>query len=60
MNVTTTISRVYAVSTAVGCTVSTAEGVTLLSLPANSQGFFVAPESEVIVSDDEALVTCVP
>lgn len=52
MNVTTTISRVYAVSTA--------EGVTLLSLPANSQGFFVAPESEVIVSDDEALVTCVP
>lgn len=59
MNIKTIISRVYAVSTAAGCTVSTAGGVTLLKLPANSQGCFVATESSVSISDDNALITCV-
>ena len=40
MTLPTIISRVYAVSSAAGCTVSTVSGITLLSIPANSQGFF--------------------
>lgn len=58
MTIPTIISRVYAVSSASGCTVSTVSGLTLLSIPSNSQGFFVAPETQVIISDENALVTC--
>lgn len=60
MTIPTIISRVYAVSSAAGCTVSTVSGITLLSIPANSQGFFVAPETQVVISDENALVTCLP
>lgn len=57
MTVSTIISKAYAVTTIPGCTVSTASGITLLTVPENSQAYFIAPATEVIVSDDTAIIT---
>lgn len=57
MIINTTAGKTYAVTPAADCTVSTPDGVLIVSCPAGSQTCFIAPCAEVEVSDDAALVT---
>lgn len=57
MNLRTIAGKTYAVTPAVNCTVTTPEGILIATCPADGQTYFVAPCTEVEVSDDSALVT---
>lgn len=51
----TSPGKTYSVNSVGGCTIS-AGGTTLATIPANVQTTFIAPEEEVIVSDDNAII----
>lgn len=51
----TSPGKTYSVNSISGCTVS-AGGTTLATISANVQTTFIAPEEEVIVSDDNAII----
>lgn len=51
----TSPGKTYSVNSISGCTVSSG-GTTLATIPANVQTIFIAPEEEVIVSDDNAII----
>ncbi len=55
--IATTIGKSYSVTTARECSISTPEGVTIITCPAGQQTVFIAPSESVIASDDEAIVT---
>lgn len=57
MNIKTQKGKTYAVCTATGCTVATADGIVLCTVAAGEQACFVAPDDGVIVSDHAAIVT---
>ncbi len=56
-HVHTSAGRPYAVTTSVPCTISTADGVVIVSCEPGQQAIFVAPGNVVQVSADDALVT---
>lgn len=51
----TSPGKTYSVNSVGGCTIS-AGGTTLATIPANVQTTFIAPEEEVLVSDDNAII----
>lgn len=51
----TSPGKTYSVNSVGGCTIS-AGGTTLATIPANIQTTFIAPDEEVIVSDDNAII----
>ena len=51
----TSPGKTYSVNSISGCTIS-AGGTTLATIPANIQTTFIAPEEEVIVSDNNAII----
>lgn len=51
----TSPGKTYSVNSISGCTISVG-GTTLATIPANIQTTFIAPEEEVIVSDDNAII----
>ena len=51
----TSPGKTYSVNSVGGCTIS-AGGTTLVTIPANVQTTFIAPEEEVIVSDNNAII----
>ena len=57
MTIQTTIGKTYAVTSAAECTVTTPEGILIATCPAGEQTLFVAPTTEIEISDDAALVT---
>lgn len=57
MTIQTTIGKTYAVTSAAECTVTTPEGILIATCPAGEQTIFVAPATEIEISDDAALVT---
>ena len=57
MKRTTTIGKMYAVTSAAGCTVTTPDGLPICTVEAGTQGYFTAPTSTVEVDDDAALLT---
>lgn len=57
MTINTTAGKTYAVTPAADCTVSTPDGVLIVSCSAGEQTLFVAPTTEIEISDDAALVT---
>ncbi len=57
MTIQTTIGKTYAVASAAECTVTTPEGILIATCPAGEQTLFVAPTTEIEISDDAALVT---
>lgn len=54
---TTFPGKTYAVSSANGCIVTTADGITLVDVAAGKQGYFVAVGGKVQLSDDSAILT---
>lgn len=57
MTINTTAGKTYAVTPATDCTVTTPAGTLIATCPAGEQTLFVAPATEIEVSDDTALVT---
>ncbi len=55
--ITTVTGKSYAVIAARECTVSTRAGIVITSCPVGQQTIFVAPADEVLVSEDDVLVT---
>lgn len=53
----TEIGKMYAVSSAAGCTVTTADGLPLCTVEAGAQGYFTAPTATVEIDDEAALLT---
>lgn len=51
----TSPGKTYSVNSISGCTIS-AGGTTLATIPANVQTTFIAPEEEVLVSDNNAII----
>ena len=51
----TSPGKTYSVNSVGGCTIS-AGGTTLATIPANVQTTFIAPEEEVLVSDNNAII----
>lgn len=51
----TSPGKTYSVNSVSGCTIS-AGGTTLVTIPANVQTTFIAPEEEVLVSDNNAII----
>lgn len=51
----TSPGKTYSVNSTSGCTVSSG-GTTLATIPANIQTTFIAPEKEVLVSDNNAII----
>ena len=51
----TSPGKTYSVNSISGCTIS-ADGTTIATIPANVQTTFIAPEEEVIVSDNNAII----
>ncbi len=54
---TTIIRKTYVITPQTTCTVCTAQGTIIATCPANQQTAFVAPSTQVFISDDHALVT---
>lgn len=57
MTIQTTIGKTYAVTSAAECTITTPEGILIATCAAGEQTLFVAPATEIEISDDAALVT---
>jgi len=51
----TSPGKTYSVNSISGCTIS-ADGTTLATIPANVQTTFIAPDEEVLVSDNNAII----
>lgn len=57
MIIDTTPGRTYAVTSPNGCTVTTEDGLTLATVAAGAQGYFVAVSGKVLLSDEAAVLT---
>ncbi len=55
MTINTFVGKAYVITTAEGCTVSTPEGLLMLTAP-KGQSSFVGIDSAVVISDDAAVV----
>ena len=53
----TTPGKTYAVTSPNGCTVTTEDGLKILTVQPGIQAVFTAPAGKVLVSDDAAIVT---
>lgn len=51
----TSPGKTYSVNSVIGCTIS-ADDTTIATIPANIQTTFIAPDEEVIVSDNNAII----
>lgn len=57
MNIKTTIGKTYAVTSPADCAITTPNGTLIAACPAGVQTIIVAPTAEIVVSDDDALIT---
>jgi hypothetical protein len=57
MELTVTIGKTYAVTSAAGCSVSTPDRVLIRTVNAGSQELIIAPTDKIVISDDRAKLT---
>lgn len=57
MTINTTIGKTYAITTATECTITTTDGITIATCKANKQTYIIAPCLQLIITNDNALVT---